>query len=126
MKKLLVGLVLLPFLTAAALASVQSIQGIQPTDRAGQTVNLLYPKAASKLDLTTTSGASASGAISSGVLRVVCTADCFYAVAAAPTATTSSHFLPAGVPYDLVIPSGWKIAGITSSGTATMYITEME
>lgn len=50
-------------------------------------------------------------------VRAVATADCYIAIGANPTATTSSTLLPAGAPEYFAVQSGEKLAVIGTSGT---------
>lgn len=66
-----------------------------------------------------------SSGITSHLVRVVATQDCFLAVGANPTASSSGVFLPASaIEYFGVDTDGWKIAVIQSSQAGTLYITE--
>ena len=53
------------------------------------------------------------------------TADCFLAFGAAPTATSSSHFLAAGERMYFRMNCGDKIATIRKSGDGSLYLTEL-
>jgi hypothetical protein len=71
--------------------------------------------------------ASAAFTAETTVIRVVATTNCHIKFAAAPTATTSNIYLPAGVvEYFLVTPST-KVAAIKASGgtAGILYVTEM-
>lgn len=58
------------------------------------------------------------------IIRIVCTAACHYTVAAAPTATTSMTYLPAGVVEFVSVTAGEKIAFIQNVGAGVAYVTE--
>jgi hypothetical protein len=56
--------------------------------------------------------------------RMVATVDCHIAIGADPTATTTSTFLPAGVPEYFEIREGQKVAVIQSTGPGNLFVTE--
>jgi len=58
-------------------------------------------------------------------VTVYATADCFLAFGAAPTATSSGHFLAAGERMYFRMTSGHKIAAIRKSGDGSLYLTEL-
>lgn len=73
-----------------------------------------------------TGSAAASNAFGANtrVVRITATTDCFVAISANPTATTSSVYLPAGVvEYVRVNPSD-KISAIRRAADGTLYVTE--
>lgn len=53
-------------------------------------------------------------------VRVVATADCYIAIGANPTATTSSTLLVAGLPEYFTVALGEKLAVIGTSGTLNL------
>lgn len=85
-------------------------------------VQVLKPSTTSTLSVTTTSAAT-SAITGSTVVRLYSDAACFYAVGS--TATTSSVPLSAGSAEYIRIDLGDTIAAITSSGSATLYVTLM-
>jgi hypothetical protein len=73
---------------------------------------------------TGTSAQSAAVDENTLVVRLVATADCFVAIGASPTATTSSAYLPAGVVEYLAIRPGHKVAALQASAGGNLYITQ--
>lgn len=73
---------------------------------------------------TGTSAQSAVMGDNTYVVRLTASADCFVAIGANPTATTSSTFLPAGVVEYVEIFPGQRVAAIQASSAGTLYITE--
>lgn len=61
---------------------------------------------------------------STTIVRVVSTVACHYAVGSAPTATTGSTYLPAGVVEFVSVRPGEKVAFIRSAGDGLAYVTE--
>lgn len=59
-------------------------------------------------------------------VRVVCTTNAFVKIGAAPTATSSDTYLPAGVPeYFTVSASTDKLAFYAVSSAGNAYVTEL-
>lgn len=58
------------------------------------------------------------------VVRLVATTDCFVALGANPTATTSSAYLPAGIVEYVSITPGHKVAALQVSSGGNLYITQ--
>lgn len=77
----------------------------------------------------TTSGTSAATssavATSTRLVRIVATKDVHITFASAPTATTSSPFLPANQVEYFKITGGHKVAAIQNSEAGVVYVTEM-
>ena len=61
------------------------------------------------------------------VIRVVCSVDAYIAIAASPTATTSSMLIPAfAVEYFRVEPGSDKVASLrVGSSDGVLFVTEM-
>ena len=91
--------------------------------------NIFKPGVTHTLSATTSSGATRTSAFSAQVTIVMLTAtdDCFIAfdIGGGPTATTSSVFITQDTPYFFGVSSGSMCAAITSSGTSSVYITEL-
>jgi hypothetical protein len=73
-----------------------------------------------------TGSAAASDAFLAGtrVVRLVATTDCFVAISANPTATTSTIYLPQGVVEYVRVNAGDKISAIRRSQDGTLNVTE--
>jgi len=67
--------------------------------------------------------ASSSSALSTNVVRLYSTVDCFFEVTG--TATTSSTPLPAGAVEFVRVEDTDVLSVITGGGTGTFYVTEM-
>ena len=74
--------------------------------------------------ITSSGSTTASSAIADNIeyVRLVSSADCHIAFAASPTATSSTHFLPAKEVEVWKISAGEKIAVI---GSCDLYITSL-
>jgi len=90
-------------------------------DEARNAIQVLEPTSTEVVSISGT--AAQTPALGSRVVRVVATADCFYAVNAA--ATTSSAYLPAGAIEYFETPEDSYVSFITSSATGNAYVTEM-
>jgi hypothetical protein len=96
-----------------------------PRDSNGQYVQA--PDWSSPSTLAVGSASAASSAVSAAAkyVRLASTVDCYVLLGAAPTATTSSTYLPAGVvEYVSVTGGSTKIAVIRASTDGTLSITE--
>lgn len=73
-----------------------------------------------------TGSAAASSSFNSNtmVVRIVATTDCYVAISANPTATTSSAYLPAGVVEYVRINPGDKISAIRRAQDGTLNVVE--
>ena len=58
------------------------------------------------------------------IIRVVATTDCFIAVGANPTATTTSTYIPFGSVEYFKVAGAVKVAAIKLTSAGTLYITE--
>ena len=58
-------------------------------------------------------------------IRLHATADLFFTLGAAPTATTSDVFMAGGATEYFQINPGEKVAAIQSSAAGVLYVTEM-
>lgn len=67
-----------------------------------------------------------SNAISAHVdiIRLVSDVACYIEIGQNPTATTSSIYLPAGIPEYLRVPFNSKIAALAASGSGNLFIAE--
>jgi hypothetical protein len=97
---------------------------IKAEDLNGQFVEAVGLGGTQAVAYTGSAAASNAFAANTKVVRVVATTDCFFAISANPTATTSNVYLPAGaVEYVRVNPSD-KISAIRRSQDGTLYVTE--
>lgn len=98
----------------------------QALDRRNNPVpNALKPGTTQKVAYTGTAGTIAN-AVSSNVVRVVCTTDAFIAVGAAPTATTAGMPVFANTPITLGVIDGVdKVSAIQSASGGDLYVTNM-
>ena len=89
--------------------------------------NILRPQTTHTLAATTTSGATVTSAFAAETqtVMITTTAACFVALAASPTAATTSTYIAADTPYLFRVNGSDKCAAITGTGTASVYITEM-
>ena len=62
------------------------------------------------------------------VLRVTTTTDAFVLAGAAPTALAdgTNHFLPAGIPQDIRVFTGYKLAFIQMGTAGSAYVTVLK
>lgn len=74
-----------------------------------------------------TTSAATSNAFATQITEVMVTttAACFVTFAGTPTATASDVYIAANTPYFFRVSESDKCAAITSSGTATVYVTEL-
>lgn len=74
---------------------------------------------------TGTAGLSAAVGVSTTLVRLVSSSDCFVLIGAAPVATSSNgSLLPAGVVEYFGITPGQKVSVVQSSASGTLNITE--
>lgn len=59
------------------------------------------------------------------VVRLCSTTACHIALGANPTATASSIYLPANVPWFIEVAPGQKVAVIQNAAAGTLFVTEM-
>lgn len=90
-------------------------------DNRNDGIQVLRPSTSSTVSLSATT--AASSAVSSSVIRLISTVDCFINLDAA--ATASSMFFPADSVEYIEVGVGETINAITSGATGTLYITEM-
>lgn len=69
-----------------------------------------------------------SAALTSDVIRLVATTDCYFLCGANPTAaSTTSRFLPANCPEIFCLSdTGLKVAAIQAAAPGTLHITELK
>lgn len=116
---------LFALLLVLALSSVALAAPPRPVEDAwGRPLPVLTPTAPQAVSYTDT--AAASTAFTMTAIRLVCTSACFYTLGATPTATSSSHYLPAGVPYDMKVVVGEKVSVVRAATSGTAYITEWQ
>lgn len=89
----------------------------------GGTIPAVYPGTVQTLSVTGTS-AAITNAVTSDIIRIVCTQDCFIVFGTAPTATTSDTFILANSVEYFRISPGEKVAAIRSTTSGTLYVTE--
>jgi len=89
----------------------------------GGAIPAIYPSTTQTISVTGTSAAT-SNAVSSDIIRVISTTDCFITFGTSPTATTSHTFLVAYVAEYFRITPGEKVAAIRSAANGTVYVTE--
>lgn len=90
--------------------------------------NVFRPGVTHTLSATTTSGTTRTSAFTTQVnqVMVTVTAACFVEFGGTPTAlVASSVYLAAGTPYIFSVSEANKAAAITSTGTASVYVTEL-
>ncbi len=58
-------------------------------------------------------------------IRVVATTECYIAIGASPTATTSSVFMPALAIEYFEVPPSIKVSAIRVASSGTVHVTEM-
>lgn len=73
---------------------------------------------------TGTAAASSAFNANTRVIRLVATTDCYVAISANPTATTSSAYLPQGIVEYVRINAGDKISAIRRSADGTLNVVE--
>jgi len=93
----------------------------------GEGLPIYRPSTVQKVTISGTSAAvsNAFGA-STGAVRIVSTTDCYYTVAASPTATVTDHYLPAATIEHILVEPGEKIAFIQSSTGGIATVSELE
>jgi hypothetical protein len=89
-------------------------------------INITVPSFSAVVAPVSISGTTArSTTLSSGIARLQPTVDCFAVFGnSSVVATTSGHFLGAGKVYDIAY-DGTNVAFITSGGTGSVYISEL-
>lgn len=79
-----------------------------------------------KVAVATASAATTNAvAATTEVIRVAVNTDCYMLFGTAPTATTSSHFLPAGTVELFQITPGHKVAFIRNTADGVATVTEL-
>lgn len=98
-----------------------------PTNQNEQSIQCLGLGVAQKVDVGGTTAATASAlAETTRVIRVAVSTACHIAIADAPTATTSTHYMPAGCVEYFRVEGGEKVAFIQSSASGIATVTEMK
>ena len=92
------------------------------------TSNIFRPGTTHTLSATTSSGSTATSAFASGIkiVMVTATAACFVAFDPDRPAATSSTYIAAGRPYLFRVGDAAQASAITGTGTASVYITELD
>jgi len=96
------------------------------SNRLGPSVQALAPSTHQSVSYTGTAG-TISSAVSdrTEVVRVVCTTDAHVSLVTATTATSSSMYVPAGVPEYLIIAGGEKVSAIQANSAGSLHVTEV-
>jgi len=108
-----------------------------PRDDNSQSIPVLRFRTGGAQQLNTSAVATRSSAFSGGtrVITLVCTVASFFESGGSDVvATTSSHYIPAGVPFDMALGSDMSdtdgyhthISVILSEGNGIAYISERE
>lgn len=85
----------------------------------------LEPKVAQTFALSIASNRIATD-FTKKVIKIYSTVDCFYKLGnSTVTAVTTDHFLPAKTIEYIAVGSNMRLAAILSSGTGTLYLSEM-
>lgn len=77
------------------------------------------------VDFTGTAGTSAAFADGIHVIRISSSSACYYAIGAAPTATTSDTYLPADEVEYLIVNPGQKISFVQVSTGGKASVSQM-
>lgn len=88
-------------------------------------VQALYPATHQSVSYTATHGVI-SNAVTSSIIRVVCTTVAHIKIGTAPVATTSDVYMPAGVVEYFRVEPGVKVSAIQSAAGGTLHVTEMD
>lgn len=70
--------------------------------------------------------AATAATVGARLIRVASTTDCHIAFGAAPTATTSSPLLPAGVVEYIIVEPSYKVAAIQNAAGGTLTVTALD
>ena len=85
----------------------------------------LTPQTAKSVSITTSTARNSSD-FAYRVIRVITTVNCFIKLGDSTVeAAVTDHYLPAGAIEYFARKENTRIAGITSSGSGTIYISEM-
>lgn len=93
-------------------------------DLNGHIVQAVGFGAVQNVSYTGTAAASNTVAATTRIVRLVATTDCYVAISANPTATTSSAYLPQGVVEYVRVNPGDKISAIRRAADGTLNIVE--
>lgn len=88
------------------------------------TYQAIFPGATQSIVTSGTSQQLTAWALATTIVRVICSADCFIAVGANPTASSASIFLPSGTVEYFGVIGGQKLAVIQSTASGTLYVLE--
>lgn len=86
---------------------------------------ILTPSTAPQVVALSTVSAQ-SAAVGKPLVLLQSNSDCFYMIGDNPRATTSGHFLAAGLAIPIRMKGGEKVAAILASSTGSLYITPFE
>jgi hypothetical protein len=97
-----------------------------PQMRSGERFQAIELSNPQKVSYTGTAAASSAFKNATSIVRVIATTDCFILFGADPTATTSSHYLPANaVEYFAVQPDSlWKVSVVRLTSSGDLYVSE--
>lgn len=97
--------------------------GTQAIDTGSKIIpNAMQPGGTTQKLASSGSSVASTAFTNTTVVRIIADADCHYAIGAAPTATTSTVFLPSDSAEQITIKAGNKIAVIAAS--VNFYVTE--
>lgn len=96
----------------------------QPMDDNGRTFPVLFPGTASTVSIASASAQSSAFASTTKVIEIRASKACYISIAANPTATSSTTYLPADETRYYGVTPGHKIAVIRVSEDGTLYITQ--
>ena len=94
--------------------------------RLGQPISALMLGPPQNVAIGSASAQSTAFAATAEVIRIVATVACWIQIAADPTATTNTTYLPAGVVEYFHVQGGWKIAVLQASAAGTLNVTEIQ
>lgn len=108
-----------------------------PRDDNSQSIPVLRFRAGGSQQISLSTSAARSSEFSSGtrVITLICSVAAFFeSGGSSVTATTSSHYIPAGIPIDMALGADLSdtdgyhthISVVLSDGTGTAYISERE
>ncbi len=89
----------------------------------GDAVQAVYPGTVQKVTVSGTSAATPN-AVSSSVVRLLSTTDCYFVFGVTPTATANHSLLIANIPEYFTITPGEKVAALQASTGGTLFVTE--
>lgn len=93
-----------------------------------ETFEAIIPNVSQALAFSSASAQGSALALSTTLVRLFCSQDCFITVGSNPTALGdgTSMFIPSGIVDFIGVQGGQKIAAIRSTNDGTLYITEAQ